>query len=79
MQKLKAELENLQHNSHTIALSRDTILPKNADVLQKILTTAKLGGPSYKTVYFIKLYMCLYLRTKLIPVTLLPLNLKTKP
>ena len=37
LQKLKTELKNLLHSSHTIALSKSTIFakPKNADILQK--------------------------------------------
>ena len=36
LQKLKTELKRLYHSSHTIALSKGTILAKNADFLQKI-------------------------------------------
>ena len=32
------------HNSHTIALSKGTIWPKNANFLQKMLTLTKLRG-----------------------------------
>ena len=35
LQKLKTELKNLQHSSHTIALKKGTIFAKNAEFLQK--------------------------------------------
>ena len=35
MQKLKTELKNFKHSSHAIALSKGTILAKNADFWQK--------------------------------------------
>ena len=45
LQKLKAELKGLKHNSHTIGLSKVTIFAsKNADFWEKNLKLAKLGG-----------------------------------
>ena len=38
--------------------------PKNTDFLQKMLTSARLRGPWYKKVYFLKLHMIAYLRAK---------------
>ena len=47
LQKLKAELKNLQHSSHTIALSKGTIFAKNAYFYKKMLASTKLEGPWY--------------------------------
>ena len=48
IQKLKAGLWNLQHNSHTIALSKSSVLAKkNYDFCNKMLKSAKLRGPWY--------------------------------
>ena len=38
--------------------------PKNTDFLKKMLTSARLMGPWYKKVYFLKLHMIVYLRAK---------------
>ena len=38
-------------------------MPQNADFLQKMSTSAKLRGLGIKT-YFLKLLMCVYLRSK---------------
>ena len=47
LQKLKAELKGLKHNSHTIGLSKVTIfakfISKNDDFCKNILKLAKLG------------------------------------
>ena len=40
------------------------LLLKNADFLQKMLALAKLIEPLYEKVYFLKLNMSVYLRTK---------------
>ena len=61
--KLKSKLKNIQHSSHTIALSKGTIFPQNADCLQKeILTSAKLRRSWYwkfsETTYvFLRTYL----------------------
>ena len=51
------ELKNLQHSSHNIALSKSTII---ATKLQKNVNISKIK----KAVCFLKLQMCVYLRTK---------------
>ena len=61
--KLKSKLKNIQHSSHTIALSKGTIFPQNADCLQReILTSAKLRRSWYwkfsETTYvFLRTYL----------------------
>ena len=51
----------ISSSSNTIALSKGTIFAKNDDFLQrKMLISAKLRGPFYLTVSFLKLHMCVY-------------------
>ena len=47
--KLKTELKNLKHSSYTIALSKELFLRRSW----------------YLNVYFLKLYLCVYLHTKI--------------
>ena len=65
LEKLKTELKNLKHSSHTVALSKGTILvtkrwffAKNADI-SKIKTALLL-----KVIFSETTYVCMYLRAK---------------
>ena len=50
--------------SHATALSKGTIFDVKGWFFAKMLTLAKLWRSWYQNVYFLKLHMCLYLRTK---------------
>ena len=54
LQKLKTELKNLQHSSHTIALKKGTIFAKNAEFLQKNDDISKIKRSGLGT----ELHMC---------------------
>ena len=63
--------KNWKHNSEISNTNLTLLLwvkvlfwPKNTDFLQKMLTSARLRGPWYKKVYFLKLHMIAYLRAK---------------
>ena len=51
-------------------------LPKNADFLQKMLTSAKSRGPLDQKVYFLKLQMCVYLHTKFQVSSIIPTSFR---
>ena len=52
LQNLKAKLKYLYHSFNTIALSKGIIFAKNANFLQKMLTSAKLRGLGTKKYIF---------------------------
>ena len=62
--KMKTELKNLQHSSHTIALSKVTIFDKKCWFISKKVLTSKLRGSLNYKVYFLKLNIGVCLRTK---------------
>ena len=58
--------QNWKHSSHTIDLNKGTVFAKKMVIFfqKEMLTSAKLKGSWYYKVYFLKLHMCAYLRTK---------------
>ena len=59
--KIKKSLTQL---SHRYFEQRYYFCQKMLIFCKKMLTSAKLSGPWYQKVYFLKLHMCVYLRTK---------------
>ena len=52
LQNLKVKLKYLYHSFNTIDLSKGIIFAKNANFLQKMLTSAKLRGLGTKKYIF---------------------------
>ena len=62
---MKTELENISHNSRTIALSKGTFLDKKTLIFcKKMLTSAKFKGSRNSKGHFLKLHKGVYLRAK---------------
>ena len=61
----ESQIPGTYRSSHTAALSKSTIFAKKIWFFaKKMLTSAKLRRPWYQKVHFLKLHMCVYLRTK---------------
>ena len=64
LQKLKIELRNLQHSSHTIALKKGTSFTKTKNIFAKNTDISKSKWVPVLQWIFSKLHICEYLRTK---------------